>query len=169
MTPVFLGFSFADVQAFEMFGIDVFTAPRNQITEAILDRGAQKLPATNQLTDRYDANPIFPGARMLVGFTADEKLKNIVCRFDSGNLFTEVLKFDHLKLYLIEKYGKPAEPSVKDRNNDYEEALLWTKDRVRIQLVSFKWSVAWSIHVTHRLSYCIIQGVEEAGDGKFIE
>lgn len=83
MTPVFLDYSLAYVQAFEIFGIDILTAPRNQITE--------------------------------------------------------VLKFDQLKLNLIEKYGKPAEPSVKDRNSDYEEELLWKKNRVgtRMQTMSF--------------------------------
>ena len=32
----------------------------------------------NPLTDRYDANQPFPGSRMIVGFTEDEELNNIV-------------------------------------------------------------------------------------------
>jgi len=167
MIPVFLGSSLADVQAFDMFGIDILSAPRNQITEAILQRGSQKLPPTHQLTDRYDANPIFAGARMLVVFTADEKLKNIVCRFDSGSLFTDVLKFEALKQSLTEGYGKPAITPSENRNIDYEEELLWMKDGIKIQLVSYKWYAAWRIHATHRLCYYIIQDVEETGEDNF--
>ena len=32
MIPIFLGSSLVDVQAFDMFGIDILSAPRNQIT-----------------------------------------------------------------------------------------------------------------------------------------
>jgi len=104
---------------------------------------------------------------MSVEFIIDGKFENITCRFDSGNLFTEVLKFDQLKLSRIEEYEKPNVSSAKDRNSEFEEELLWTKDGVGIRLVCFKWYAAWSIHVTHRLCYYIIQDVEEAGEDNF--
>jgi len=153
MIHIFLGTALAEAQAFEMFGIDILTATRSQITNAILQRGAQKLPSTDHLTDRYDANPIAPGARMLVGFTTHEKLESIIYRFDSGNLYTDVLKYDRLKLSLIEKYGKPTVSPSVERNSDFEEELLWTNEGIQIQLVNFKWHAAWRIHVTHRLVY----------------
>ncbi len=83
MILIFLTASLADAQSFEMFGIDILAATRSQITEAILQRGVQNLPSADQLTDRYDANQLFPGARMLVEFNADEELETIVYQFDS--------------------------------------------------------------------------------------
>ena len=51
---------------------------------------------------------------MSVEFTIDRNFESIICRFDSGILLTEVLKFDQFKLSLIEKYGKPTVPSAKN-------------------------------------------------------
>jgi len=157
----------AEAKSFEMFGIDILAATRKQITEALMKQGAKRKAGSDNTTDRYDGSHFFPGARMSVGFTIDGKFENISYRFDSGNLFTEVLKFDQLKLSLIEKYGKPTIPSANDRNPDFEEELLWKKDGVRIQLVCLKWYAAWTRHVTHRLCYYIIQGIEEAGENNF--
>ena len=160
---ILVSVSMEEAKSFEMFDIHIITATRNQITNSIMKQGIKKLASIDNLTDRYDASHLFPGARMYVGFTIEGKLENIIYRFDSGNLFTDVLKFDQIKLNLIEKYGEPTVPPAKDRNNDFEEEFLWRKDEVGIQLVSFKWYVAWSIHVTHQLSYNIIRSVQDAG------
>ena len=45
--PIFLGVSLAYAQTFEMFGIDILASNRNQISEAILQRGAQKMQSNN--------------------------------------------------------------------------------------------------------------------------
>jgi len=121
---IFLSASLAYGQSFEMFGINILSATRSQIADAILQRGAEKLPHNDPLTDRYDASAIFSGARMFVEFIDDEELGSIVCQFDSGSLFVEVMKFDALKSTLIEKYGQPTVTPAENRHGDFEEELL---------------------------------------------
>ena len=141
-----------------MFGIDIHAATRSQITGAVRQHGTKKLPSHNPLTVRYDANPPFPGSRMLVGFTEDEELANIAFQFDSGSAFTDVLKFEALKQHLIETYGAPAVTPPGSRDSDLKEELRWTEDGIKIQLISYKWHAAWRIHMTHRLSYLMSSG-----------
>ena len=138
-----------------MFGIDIHAATRSQITGAVLQHGAKKLPPHNPLTDRYDANQPFPGSRMIVGFAEDEELENMAFRFDSRSAFTDVLKCKALKQHLIETYGAPAVTPPGSRDSDLKEELRWTEDGIKIQLISYKWHAAWRIHVTHRLSYLL--------------
>lgn len=156
MIPIFLTTSLTDAQSFEMFGIDILSANRHQITESILQLGAKKLPSNNPFADRYDANALFPGARMKVVFTVDEKLEKIVCQFDSGCMFAEVLKFDELEQILGQRYGKPIVTAASNRKSDFEKELKWTINGVEIQLVSYEWHAAWRIHVTHRLCFTVL-------------
>jgi hypothetical protein len=151
MIPILLAASLAGAHAFELFGIDIGAASRPQITAAILQHGAQKLPSSEPLIDRYEADRPFAGARMFVGFTENDKLENMVFQFDSGSWFIDVLTFDELKRYLVETYGEPITTPVETRDNDLEEELSWTRDGVNIRLISYKWFAAWRVHVTHQL------------------
>ena len=110
--PIFLGSPLAYGQSFELFGIDTLAASRSQITEAVLQCGAQKIASNDQLTDRYDAGALFPGALMKVGFTVGEELESIVLQFDYS-WFCEILTFYEIKQNLVEKYGKPVHPIVE--------------------------------------------------------
>ena len=159
--------SIEEARSFEMFGIDIQTATRDQITNAIKTQGVKKIGVIDNLTDRYEGYHLFPGARIYVKFTIDGKLDNVIYQFDSGNWFTEVLEFNGLEKDLIEKYGKPAVPAANERNSDFDAELYWAKDGVLIQLVRFKGFVAWTLHETHRLSCDIDPSVKEAGKETF--
>lgn len=162
MIPILVVASALNAQAFDMFGIDILAANRNQIAEAILQNGARQLPSGNPLTDRYESLHLFPGARVFVGFTVDEAFENIVCQFDSGSIFTEVLKFDELKQLMIATYGEPVITPDEHRDSNFEEELRWRKDGISIQLISYKWFAAWRVHVTHRLCfYRVANGAQQ--------
>lgn len=162
MIPILVVASVLSAHAFDMFGIDILAANRHQIAEAILQHGAQQLPSGNPLTDPYESLHLFPGARVFVGYTVDEAFENIVCQFDSGSIFTEILALDELKQRFSEKRAMLEVTPSQNRNRDFEEELLWTKDGAIIQLISYRWFAAWRLHVTHRLSYYFDQGAEKA-------
>ncbi len=162
--PILLGSPLAYGQPVEMFGIDILAADRIQMTQAILQHGAKKLPTNDPLTDRYDDVAPFPGARMKVGFTGDGKLERIVCQFDHS-WFIDILSFDALKQSLEQTYGKPFVTAAENRNRDFEEELKWTQSGIIIQLVSYTWFAAWRIHVTHQLRYTIPTNQASQKDG----
>lgn len=151
-----------DARAFELFGVDVLTADRRLITDALQGQGGRKVGVVDDLTERYEVNRLFPGGRIYLHFTAGGRLDRVVCQFDSGNLFTEVLDFDDLKAALIAKYGRPEEPPSGERHRNWNSALRWTAEGVRIQLVRFRWFAAWTLHETHRLEFHIHPGENDA-------
>ena len=142
-----------------MFGISIFSANRDQISEALREKGAKQRPALNPLTDSFEAGAHYPGAKLYIRYAIDGTLEAITYKFDSGCQFTEVMKFDALKSILINKYGRPVVTPVESQHCDFEEELVWMKGNVKIQLVNYKWHAAWRLHVSHRLSYAIIQHV----------
>ena len=150
-----------DAAGFDLLGIDILNASRDQITLALTESGANQLPSNDHLMDRYDSSQLLPGAKTAVHFTADGTIERIVHRFDA-EWFVDVTPFEALKSNLIDRYGKPTPTPAEIRNSDFEEELLWTKDGISIRLISYKWFAAWRVHVTHRLSiYRIANGARQ--------
>ena len=144
-----------DAAGFDLLGIDILNASRDHITLTLVERGAKQLPSNDHLMDRYDGSQLLPGAKTAVHYTADGSVERIVHRFDA-EWFVDFTPFEALKSNLIDRYGQPAITPAEFRNSDFEEELLWTKDGINIQLISYKWFAAWRVHVTHRVSYTIV-------------
>jgi hypothetical protein len=112
-----------DAAGFDLLGIDILNASRDQITRALVDRGAKQLPSNDHLMDRYDGSQLLPGAKTAVHYTADGSVERIVHRFDA-EWFVDFTPFEALKAILAESYGKPKATPSHSLSHDFEEELL---------------------------------------------